>query len=112
MQSKAKTIAEYLGGVDSERSAVVKELHALISKKAPSAVGAMKYGMPTYALDDRMIAFNAQKHYFSFYADPEILDEFRPKLAAYSVGKSCIRFRKLDHELRTTLGQIIERYDA
>jgi uncharacterized protein YdhG (YjbR/CyaY superfamily) len=70
----------------------------------------MAYGMPTYVVGERILGFNAQKHYFSFYADPEVIAEFKADLAGYSVGKSCIRFRALTPELLRILEKIAGRY--
>lgn len=67
----------------------------------------MKYGMPTYDLAKRFIAFNAQKNYFSFYADPNIVNRHRGELEGLEVGKSCIRFRKLEDVSLATLGKIV-----
>jgi uncharacterized protein YdhG (YjbR/CyaY superfamily) len=46
----------------------------------------MKYGMPTYGFQGRMIAFNAQKNYFSFYADPEIVKRHRAERGDLEIG--------------------------
>ncbi len=112
MQSKAKTIKAYIAEVPVAQRATVKELDAIVRRKVPSAVADMKYGMPTYSVGDRMIAFNAQKQYFSFYADPVIVARFETELSDYSVGKSCIRFRTLDSHLKTILEEILESYGA
>ncbi len=92
MQSKAKTIAEYLDELAPDERAQVKELDALVRRILPEATAGMKYGMPTYDYEGRMVALNAQKNYFSFYADPELVEKHRAELGKLSVGKSCIRF--------------------
>ncbi len=67
----------------------------------------MKYGMPTYELAGRFIAFNSQKNYYSFYADPEIVRRYRAELQGLDVGKSCIRFRKVEDVSLATLRSIV-----
>ena len=74
---------------------------------APKASGGMKYGMPTYALAKGFIAFNAQRNYFSFYADPQIVRRHRAGLKGLDVGKSCIRFRGLGDAPLATLRAIV-----
>ena len=65
MQSKASTIAKYITGLAPKERSVVEELDRIVRSAAPKASGSMKYGMPTYELKSRIIAFNAQKNYFS-----------------------------------------------
>ena len=70
----------------------------------------MKYGMPTYELASRFIAFNSQRNYFSFYADPEIVKRHRKELKGLDCGKSCIRFRKIEDVSLETLRKIVSDY--
>lgn len=112
MQSKATTIEAYIAGAADDRKATLRQLDAAVRQTLPTAIASMKYGMPTYTLGDRVVAFNAQKQYFSFYADPAIVAHFQADLAGYSVGKSCIRFRTLNATLMATLQRILESYGA
>lgn len=112
MQSKAKTIEAYIAEVPATQRAILTKLDSLVRRKVPAASADMKYEMPTYSVGERIIAFNAQKQYFSFYADPAIVARFKQELADYSVGKSCIRFRILDSHLKTTLEKILEAYST
>lgn len=107
MQSKAKTLSEYLAGLTPKERSVVETLDKLVRSAAPKASGGMKYGMPTYELADRFIAFNAQRNYFSFYADPLIVKRHRAALKGLDVGKSCIRFRSLEEAPLATLRTIV-----
>lgn len=70
----------------------------------------MKYGMPTFEIGGRIVAFNAQKNYFAFYADPKIVKSFSAELKTFDVGKSCIRFRALEPTLAVTLRKIVAAY--
>jgi len=107
MQSKASTIPEYISSLPPRERSVVKTLDKIVRSAAPKSSGSMKYGMPTYALASRFVAFNAQKNYFSFYADPEIVNRLRKELKDLDVGKSCIRFRKIEDVSLATLREIV-----
>jgi uncharacterized protein YdhG (YjbR/CyaY superfamily) len=110
MQSKASTIADYIASLPHKERAVVEALEKIVRSGLPEAVGGMKYGMPTFAVAGRMVAFNAQKNYFAFYADPKIVKSFSAELKAFDVGKSCIRFRSLEPALAATLKDIVAAY--
>jgi uncharacterized protein YdhG (YjbR/CyaY superfamily) len=107
MQSKAGTIKEYLASLPAEERAVIAALDKLVRSAAPSALPSMKYGMPTYAVASRIVAINAQRNYFSFYADPGIVKRHRAELKGLDCGKSCIRFRKLGDVPLATLRKIV-----
>jgi uncharacterized protein YdhG (YjbR/CyaY superfamily) len=107
MQSTAPTISDYLAGLPPKERSVVETLDKLVRSAAPKASGGMKYGMPTYELANRFIAFNAQRNYFSFYADPQIVKRHRAELKGLDVGKSCIRFRTLGDAPLATLRSIV-----
>lgn len=110
MQSKALTIVAYLKELSPEERSVIKALELLVRSAIPGATGTMKYGMPTYEIEGRMLAINAQKNYFSFYADPVFVKRYRDELKGLDVGKSCIRFRKVTPALLATLGKIAAAY--
>jgi uncharacterized protein YdhG (YjbR/CyaY superfamily) len=110
MQSKAPTIAAFIGGLSAKEREVIEALETIVRTALPEAVGSMKYGMPTFEIGARMVAFNAQKNYFAFYADPRVVKSFRADLKAFDVGKSCIRFRALDPTLTATLKKIVTAY--
>jgi uncharacterized protein YdhG (YjbR/CyaY superfamily) len=95
MQSKAATIDEYMAGLPPGERSVIRTLDRIVRAAAPKGSGSMKYGMPTYDFAGRMIAFNAQRNYFSFYADPAVVKRHRAELGDLDVGKCCIRFRKI-----------------
>jgi hypothetical protein len=57
----------------------------------------MEYGMPTYSLDGFLFALASQKQYMALYiSDTDLLEEYRSRFGELSLGKSCIRFRKLE----------------
>lgn len=110
MQSKATTIAAYLKTLSEDERTVIRILDKLIHTASKTAVGTMKYGMPTYEIGGTFLATNAQKNYFSFYANPLFVKKFKAKLKGTDCGKSCIRFRQLSPELLDTFYKIVLEY--
>lgn len=113
MQSKATTVEQYLLELPEAQRACVSELRALIRKAAPGATEVMRYGMPSYELGEMLCAVAAQKQHYSLYVmDTKLVDRFRSKLGKLSVGKGCIRFRKLQDAPLGLLGQILSEAAA
>ena len=97
MQSKAKTVDAYIAELPEEQRGVVKRLRGLVKESAPRATECMRYGMPSFELGDLFCSFAAQKgHYALYVMDTQLVDRFRPRLGKLSVGKGCIRFKKVD----------------
>ncbi len=88
----------------------MEKLDEIVQKAFPDVIGKMKYRMPTYEIGARIVAFNAQKRYFSFYAAPEIVATQSDRLKGRDVGKCCIRFKALDDNLIETLKAIMTAY--
>ncbi|MDP1581040.1 MAG: DUF1801 domain-containing protein [Candidatus Didemnitutus sp.] len=96
MISQAKSVEEFLSGLDHEEQVFFAELRRrlTVDKKV---VESMNYRMPTYQVGKNFFgAFNKQKNYLCLYLDPVAVDPFRAELkkAGLDCGKSCIRFRK------------------
>jgi uncharacterized protein YdhG (YjbR/CyaY superfamily) len=97
MRYEAETVADYLGALTPERREALEELRALVFEVAPDAVETMHYGMPAYDVAGKVLCqFASQKRYVSLYLDPKIVDKHRGELEGLSLGKGCVRFRKLD----------------
>ncbi len=110
--TKAKTVAGYLQALTPERRALVESLHAFIQKTVPSlsvhfASNMIGYGSFPYKnykkemIEWPVVALASQKQYVSLYVcsvvDGKYLAETHKKtLGKVSVGKSCIRFKKLE----------------
>ena len=94
---RSQEVDAYLSGLESERREALSELRELVLEMVPDAVETIKYRMPTYEYQGGVLcAFASQKQYMSLYMDSGLVDQHRPGLAGLSVGKSCIRFRRLD----------------
>lgn len=94
--SECKTVEDYLKALEAERRSALESLRALILKTVPGMTESMRYRMPTYELGGTICAMASQKHYLSLYVDVELLEKHRPALAHLDLGKSCIRFKKLE----------------
>jgi uncharacterized protein YdhG (YjbR/CyaY superfamily) len=107
-------VDEYLEKLAPDRRAALIELRSLVLDVVPGAVEGFQYRMPTYRYEgESLCAFASQKHYMSLYMDVELVERHRHELAGLDVGKSCIRFRKLDKlpldTVRTILRETTER---
>lgn len=147
MKSTATTIEDYLEQLPAERKEAMKKLRQVITKNLPKGFKEqMTYGMigwvvphslypPGYHCDPALplgfISIASQKNFIAvyhmgIYADKNLLDWF---LKAYAetgttkpdMGKSCIRFKKVDkipYELlgelagKVTPQQWIDRYES
>jgi hypothetical protein len=111
MQNKtAKTPAEYLTSLNEPRKSELRKLHSLIRKTAPKLKpfigrGMIGYGPYHYVYasgregDSARIGLASQKHYISLYVEcidgKYRVEEYRDQLPKASIGKCCIRFKKL-----------------
>lgn len=118
VQSKAKTVEAYLDELPDDRRAVFETVLKLVRKNLPKGYGEfMTYGSLCWAvpLDDYpdtyngqplcYIALAAQKNYFALYLmnaygdpklDKQLRDGFAKAEKKLDMGKSCLRFKKLD----------------
>jgi hypothetical protein len=118
MQSKAKTVVEYLNELESLRAAEVVALRDLVLKDLPKGYReTMNWGMicyeipmeisgPTYNNQPLVYAgIASQKNHLSLYlmsvySKPEIETEFlrlwQKSTKKLNMGKSCLRFKKLE----------------
>ena len=75
----------------------MEKLRELVLEVAPDAVETMQYRMPTYDYaGETLCAFASQKRYMSLYMDTQVVERHREQLQGLDVGKSCIRFKRLD----------------
>ncbi len=111
-QVKAKTVQEYLDMLPEERKKPIKFLHDFIQKTAPSLKPHFAYNMLGYGsfkyksykkeiMDWPTISLASQKNYISLYVcalhhGKYIAEEHKNELGRVNVGKSCIRFKKVE----------------
>jgi uncharacterized protein YdhG (YjbR/CyaY superfamily) len=110
--TSAKTVKEYLANLPDDRKETIEFLHNFIRESAPSlkphfAYNMLGYGSFSYinykkeTIDWPIIALANQKNYVSIYVcavdDGEyIAEKHKDKLGKVSVGKSCIRAKKIE----------------
>ena len=129
VKSKAATVDEYLEELPPERRVVVAEVRRMILENLPDGyVESMNWGMISYEIPlERYpdtyngqplgyVALAAQKNNYSLYLmgvyqDSEqeefIRDGFDKAGKRLDMGKSCVRFRKLDDVPLDVIAEII-----
>ncbi len=127
--SKAATVEEYLAELPAERRAVVSKVREVVKRNLPQGYSEMMssgmicYGIPLSRYPDTYngqplgyVALAAQKNYYALYLmgpymDPEQgkqLDAaFKRAGKKMDMGKSCLRFKKLDDLPLDAVGRVI-----
>ncbi len=129
VQSSAANVEEYIAGLPPERADVVEQVRQLVLDHLPDGIEeSMNWGMIAYEIPlDRYpdtyngeplmyAALAAQKHHYalylhSVYASEEVETALREAYAdagmKLDVGKSCVRFKRLDQILPDALADAI-----
>ena len=121
---KAKSTQEYFDSLPEERRETMEFIDKFIKANAPSLKPNFLYNMPGYGsfkyrnykkeeIDWPTIALASQKNYVSLYIcaidkGGYIAEQFKNDLGKVSVGKSCIRFKRIEDLNLTTLKRIIK----
>ncbi|MBN1300474.1 MAG: DUF1801 domain-containing protein [Melioribacteraceae bacterium] len=132
MKYKAETPEEYLKSLPNERRNVIDKLRETVSENLPEgfsetiSYGMLGYVVPHSAYPDGyhcnpdeplpFISIASQKNHIAFYhmglyADDKLMDWFIKKYSEISkhkpdMGKSCIRFNKLDQIPYKLIGEL------
>jgi hypothetical protein len=131
VQSKAKTVAEYLASLPPERRSAIEAVRRIILKNLPRGFKeGMQFGMIGYCVPLSrypntyngqplpLAALASQKNYMSVYlmsvyGDPATRrwfeTEYRRAGKRLDLGGSCVRFRTLDDLPLTLVGAAIAR---
>ncbi len=99
----------YIQALPPDRSAALTALRNLVRETLPEARETMRYRMPTYELDEVVCSFASQKHYMSLYLDSGLVEENRIQWGKLDVGKSCVRFKRLEDLPLQVVCQILVR---
>jgi hypothetical protein len=111
-ESDAKTIKDYIESVPDDRKEDILALDTLIKSQVPSlkpyfASNMLGYGKFKY-LDSKkvvqnwpVVALANQKNYISLYVcavdgGEYLAEKYESELGKVSIGRSCIRFKKLE----------------
>jgi len=120
---KEKSSQEYFEALPDDRREIIEFLDKFIKTQAPSLKPNFIYNMPGYGsfkyknskkelMDWPIISLASQKNYISLYVCAVtkagyLAETHKKALGKVSVGKSCIRFKKLeDLNLETLKGLI------
>lgn len=111
-KNTSASVTEYITAVPEERKKTIEFFHSFIQKTAPTlkphyAYNMLGYGTMKYknykneVIDWPVIAMANQKNYVSIYVcavlnGEYIAEKFKTELGKVSVGKSCIRFKKIE----------------
>ncbi len=135
MQSQAKTPKQYLSELPEERKNPMEKLHKTISENLPEGFEeTMSYGMLGYVVphtiypkgyhcDPKLplgfIAIASQKNFIALYhmgiyADKNLYDWFVSEYPKHcktklDMGKSCIRFKKMDDIPYDLIAQLVQK---
>lgn len=110
--TSAKTPDEYIALIAEPRRSEIKTLHEFIQKTIPDLkphilAGMIGYGTFHYKSasgregDWSYIALASQKNYISVYVcasdgDQYVAEKYKNELPKANIGKSCIRFKKIE----------------
>jgi Domain of unknown function (DU1801) len=123
--TKAKTVKEYLAALPKERREPILFLHNFIQKASSTLKPHFAYNMLGYGkfkyrnyqkkiIDWPIIALASQKNYISIYVcalenGKYLAETYQKHLGKVSVGRSCIRFKKVDDLNLSVLKEIIHK---
>lgn len=126
--SKAETVEQYLQELPEDRRAVVSAVRDVVVRNLPAGYReTMNWGMISYEipLEDYPDTYNgqplgyaalaAQKNYYALYVmtymvpvqEKWLRDEFEKAGKKLDMGKSCLRFKKLEDLPLDVIGRLI-----
>jgi hypothetical protein len=121
---KATTVQEYFDMLTPERREAVEFLHKFILKVAPTLKPHFAYNMLGYGsfkyknhkkdvIDWPTVSLASQKNYISLYVcavdhGEYIAEKHKATLGKVSVGRSCIRFKKIEDINLETLKKVVQ----
>jgi len=121
---KATSVKEYFDMLPPERREPLEFLHKFIQKVAPSLKPHFAYNMLGYGsfkyknykkeiIDWPTVSLASQKNYISLYIcsvdnGEYVAEKHKAELGRVSVGKSCIRFKKIDDLNLKTLEKVLK----
>ena len=134
MQSKAATVTDYLNELPEDRCEAIAKVRAVIRKNLPKGFAEqMSYGMIGYAVPHKLYpagyhcdpkqplpfaGLASQKNHMSLYLmtvyqspsmEKWLREQFQTRGKKLDMGKSCIRFKKLEDLPLDVIGQAVAR---
>jgi uncharacterized protein YdhG (YjbR/CyaY superfamily) len=110
---KPETVDAYLEALSPERRDALLALRDLVRRTIPKAEESMRQGMPTYVRGEKpVVSMASQKHYMALYVcEADALLGHQDELLHLNVGKSCIRFRRLQQLPLPVIEKIVREAD-
>ena len=95
VNTKPRTIDEYLAGVNAEQRAALEKLRQTIRAVAPKAEECISYGLAAFRLNGRpLVAFGATANHCAFYPmNSTTVEAFQEELEGFETSKGTIRFQ-------------------
>jgi hypothetical protein len=136
MTIKAKTQKEYIAQLPSDRKKAIEALRKVILKNLPKGFSeTISYGMIGYVIPHTIypdgyhcdpaqplpfIFIASQKnhialYHMALYADKKLMEWFRkgyPKDSKLDMGKSCVRFKKLEDIPMDLIGNLVKKVNV
>jgi hypothetical protein len=134
MQSRAKTVKEYLKNLPLERREAILKVRGVVLENLPKGYEEiMQYGMIGYIVPLKLYpkgylgdktkplpyaALASQKNHMAVYlmciygdkrAEKWFLNEYRKSGKKMDIGKSCVRFKKLEDLPLTLIGKAVKK---
>jgi uncharacterized protein YdhG (YjbR/CyaY superfamily) len=124
--SDAATHDEYIERLAEPRRSEIRALHELIRRTVPQLEPTMEFGMLGYGKyhykypsgregDWMLVAVASNKNYISLYVTPAapdggyLAERYKEQLPKASIGKSCIRFKRLGDVDQDVLERLLRR---
>ncbi len=102
-------IDTYIATFPESTQKILEQVRATIKKAAPDAEEAIRYGMPTFRLNDsNLVFFAGYKNHIGFYATPTGHEAFKEALSIYKQGKGSVQFpldKPIPYDLITKIVQ-------
>lgn len=135
MQIKVDTVEEYIDQIPEERKEVIQKLRKVLSENLPEGFREeMSYGMIGYVVPHSLypkgyhctpklplpfISIASQKNFvalyhMNLYANKSLMEWFTAEYPKHSkakldIGKSCMRFKKLDQIPYELIGELAQK---
>jgi len=126
--TSAKSPEDYIAMLDEPRKSEIQRLHDFIKKTLPDRKPFIISGMIGYGpvhlkyksgreVDWSLIALASQKNYISLYVNATkngkyITVNYKDQLPKTSIGKSCIRFKKLEDVDLKVIEKVLKEADV
>ena len=93
-RTRARTIDEYLAGLDDAQRATLTKLRKTIKSVAPDAEECISYQIAAFRLDGMLVGFGATPSHCAFYLmSSTTVEAHKRELAGYDTSKGTIRFQ-------------------